>query len=172
MHHWAVTQSLSSDSHRVQGRNWMLSPHSNLSHLHKTMLSSAKNRNRSAGAQFHVFARAAIHPLGFTRLFCVWSSSAQQGTVSCPRTKCTWYSASCKSFKHIYEAGSFCSGVSYIRNVDFRILTFLFFTLTLTMSNYGKADENRSNQSGSQKNKYFFKFLHFLALIHLHCTKY
>lgn len=41
-------------------------------------------------------------------------------------------------------------------NVDFRILTFLFFTLTLTMSNYGKADENRSNQSGSQKNKYFF----------------
>lgn len=57
-------------------------------------------------------------------------------------------------------------------NVDFRILTFLFFTLTLTMSNYGKADENRSNQSGSQKNKYFFKFLHFLALIHLHCTKY
>lgn len=38
-------------------------------------------------------------------------------------------------------------------NVNFRILTFLFFTLTLTMSNYGKADENRSNESGSQKNK-------------------
>lgn len=128
MHHWAVTQSLSSDSHRVQGRNWMLSPHSNLSHLHKTMLSSAKNRNRSAGAQFHVFARAAIHPLGFTRLFCVWSSSAQQGTVSCPRTKCTWYSASCKSFKHIYEAGSYCSVVSVTSDyANFKIWLALVF---------------------------------------------
>lgn len=41
-------------------------------------------------------------------------------------------------------------------NVDFRILTFLFFTLTLTMSNCGKADENRSNESGGQKKKWFF----------------
>lgn len=81
MHRWAVSQSLSSDSRRVRGRNWILSSHSNLGHLHKTMLSPAKNGNRSALARFQVFARAFPFILWafFTRLFCTRSSPAQRG---------------------------------------------------------------------------------------------
>lgn len=69
MHRWAVSHSLSSDSRTVQGRNWILSSHSNLGHLHKTLFFFSKNRNRSAPAQFQVLKGASPCPPGIKELF-------------------------------------------------------------------------------------------------------